>query len=130
FWANYIFECKLRNIPIYSVAALFRKDQVFFRNYGGYMRSVLKAFTRIFVQNDASRNLLESINIQSTVCGDTRYDRVMKNAEEVKKYPEVADFCGSKKVLVCGSLWDEDLEVIKEKICKLNDWKIIIAPHE
>lgn len=130
FWANYIFECGLRNIPIYSVAALFRKDQIFFRNYGGFMRSVLKAFTQIFVQNEASRDLLESIHIQSTVCGDTRYDRVMKNAEKVIKYPEVANFCDSKKVLVCGSIWDEDLEVIAGRINQLGDWKIIIAPHE
>lgn len=130
FWANYIFECKNRDIPIYSVAALFRKDQVFFTIYGGYMRKVLKSFSRIFVQNDSSKELLSSIDVDSELCGDPRYDRVMRNASSVTSYTDVKDFCDGKKVLICGSVWAEDLRVIQHQLSILKDWKLIVAPHE
>lgn len=130
FWANYIFECKNRNIPIYLISGLFREDQIFFKGYGGFMRKILQSFDRIFVQNDDSNALLNGIGIPSIVTGDTRYDRVMQNAEKVSSYNEVKAFCGASKVLICGSIWQEDLEVIKAKINDLIDWKVIIAPHE
>ncbi|MEZ4923264.1 MAG: glycosyltransferase N-terminal domain-containing protein [Crocinitomicaceae bacterium] len=130
FWANYIFECNKRNIPIYLVAGLFRENQIFFKGYGGFMRKVLESFTKIYVQNDDSRALLNGIGLPSIVAGDTRYDRVLKNAAQVISYPEVERFCGDSKVLICGSIWDEDLQVIHNKINDLNEWKVIIAPHE
>lgn len=130
FWANYILECKNREIPIYSVAALFRKDQVFFTAYGGFMRKILKSFSRIFVQNTASQELLASIDIESEICGDPRYDRVMRNAASVESYDDIENFCKGKKVLICGSIWADDLRVIQNQLSILKDWKVIVAPHE
>lgn len=94
------------------------------------MRKVLTGFSKIFVQNDDSRALLNGIGIPSIVTGDTRYDRVLKNAEKVVPYPEIQAFCEDKKVLICGSIWAEDLAVIKTKINALEGWKVIVAPHE
>ncbi|MDD5571238.1 MAG: glycosyltransferase N-terminal domain-containing protein, partial [Bacteroidales bacterium] len=34
FWFNYIIELHKRNIPLYSVSAIFRKNQYFFRLHG------------------------------------------------------------------------------------------------
>ena len=130
FWANYIFQAKLNGSKVYSVAALFRKSQVFFKWYGGYFRKILSAFDVVFVQNKASQKILESINIESVSAGDPRYDRVLGNAAKVDAYDNVASFVGGQKVLVCGSIWKEDLEIIFEKINSLEGWKIIIAPHE
>jgi 3-deoxy-D-manno-octulosonic-acid transferase len=130
FWANYILCCKERQIPIYLISALFRDEQVFFKSYGGFMREVLQSFTKIFVQNNDSNALLNGIGIPSVVAGDTRYDRVMANANKVVSYEDVDRFCGDSKVLICGSIWQEDLDVIKKKLNDINDWKIIIAPHE
>src|SRR5690606_33903423 len=95
-----------------------------------FMRKVLKAFTLVFVQNEDSQQLLNEINITSKVCGDTRYDRVLMNAQNVKTYPEIEQFTKGHKVLVCGSIWPEDLEVIKQTIAKSTETKVIIAPHE
>jgi len=131
FWANYIFEAEKRKIPFYSISAVFRKDQVFFKWYGGFMRSILKSITTIFVQDEASKKLLESIEIKSTVSGDTRYDRVLNNAKSAQRFELIDDFTKDHKILVCGSVWSEDLKVISNGINQLeNNWKIIIAPHE
>lgn len=130
FWAHYLLYCKQQNIPTYSISATFRKGQVFFKPLGGYMRNVLKSFDQIFVQDQDSKELLRSIEVESVVSGDTRFDRVMQNAEKVESYPDIQTFCGDTKVLICGSIWDEDLQVIKGKLNELDGWKIIIAPHE
>lgn len=131
FWANYIFEAKKLNIPLYSIAAVFRKNQIFFKFYGGYMRQVLTAITKIFVQDMSSQVLLRSINIDAVVSGDTRYDRVMNNSKNALKFELISDFCGNNKVMVLGSVWAEDLTTISNVICNLSsDWKVIIAPHE
>ena len=131
FWANYIFEAKRRNIPFYSVSAVFRKNQVFFKRYGGYMRTVLKACTQIFVQNEDSKKRLHQLGIESVLAGDTRYDRVMKNAATAKKFPAIDSFAKGHKIFVCGSLWLPDLNTVAEGLKKLeSDWKIIITTHE
>lgn len=130
FWAHYINTCKLMSIPIYSVSAIFRKEQIFFKWHGGFMRQILKSFDMIFVQNQASQTLLEKIGIHSIVTGDTRYDRVAENAANVQSFKSVQNFCEADSVLICGSIWKEDLDVIRDKIKSLENWKVIIAPHE
>lgn len=131
FWANYIFEASNRKIPFYSVAAVFRKNQIFFKFYGGFMRTVLKACSRIFVQHESSKKLLEKIGIDSIVSGDTRYDRVMKNAEKAQRFDRIDAFVDGKKIFVCGSLWKPDLEAVSSGLKNLGkDWKIILTTHE
>ncbi len=130
FWANYIFESKTRKIPVYSIAALFRKDQMFFKSHGGFMRKVLASFDKILVQNESSQKLLASIKLDSVICGDTRFDRVLQNSEVVKEYPLIKQFCSTEKVLVCGSVWPEDIAVIAHVLATQKDVKIIAAPHE
>ncbi|MDG1913585.1 MAG: glycosyltransferase N-terminal domain-containing protein [Crocinitomix sp.] len=131
FWAKYIFTAKKEGAAVYSISAVFRKDQVFFRSYGGYMLNILKAFDHIFVQHEKSAKLLHEFNVESTVSGDTRYDRVMENAKKVKRYPELEKFIDGKKVLVVGSSWVEDEAVMLSTINDSEfDWKVIVAPHE
>jgi 3-deoxy-D-manno-octulosonic-acid transferase len=131
FWANYIFEAKSRNIAFYSVSAVFRKNQIFFKWYGSYMRSVLNACSAIFVQNETSRKLLNSIHVDSILAGDTRYDRVMKNAEKAQQFPLIDSFSKEHRIFVCGSLWLPDLQAISAALQNLGgNWKIILTTHE
>ena len=79
FWYNYLHILKYRNIPTYSVSSIFRPDQVFFKWYGFSYAKVLKCFTRFFVQNEVSRELLAKLGIKDVeVVGDTRFDRVLQ----------------------------------------------------
>ena len=41
FWLNYLQELKKRSIPSYSVSSIFRKEQVFFKPWGGRYRLAL-----------------------------------------------------------------------------------------
>lgn len=130
FWWNYLHILKRRDVPVYSVSSIFRDGQVFFRWYGRTYSNVLKCFTRFFVQNEASRQLLGKLGITNVeITGDTRFDRVLSIQQQAKKLPLVETFKQGKKVFVAGSSWGPDEEIFIKYFNEHKDWKLIIAPH-
>lgn len=130
FWKNFLSELHKRRIPVYSVSSIFRKDQVFFKWYGGFYRDVLTNFDQLFVQNETSRRFLAKIGIQRvTVVGDTRFDRVLEIREEAKNLPLVKLFKGDSVTLVAGSSWPPDEDLFIEYFNYHPELKLIIAAH-
>jgi 3-deoxy-D-manno-octulosonic-acid transferase len=132
FWYNYLRILHEKQIPVISFSAIFRPNQIFFKWYGGFQRNILNYFTHIFVQNRSSLALLQSIGIQNvSIGGDTRFDRVKQIADARKQLPIIETFKDGKPLLIIGSCWQEDFEVIAPFLNKFEkDLKIIIAPHE
>jgi len=133
FWYHYLHEVKVRKIPTLLIAAAFRKEQIFFKNYGGFFREILKCFSQILVQDDASKNLLAGIGFDRnvSVAGDTRYDRVAEIASAARPLPEIDLFKGGSKLFIGGSTWPADEQIVQQLLPQLPaDWKMIIAPHE
>ena len=143
FWSNFLHILKHRNIPTYSVSSIFREDQVFFKWYGRNYAGVLKCFTRFFVQNEESKQLLEGIGITAVdVVGDTRFDRVLQIKEAAKQLPICEAFrtgvASSQsadvphhdfKVFVAGSSWPPDENIFIPFFNEHKDWRLLIAPH-
>ena len=143
FWSNFLHILKHRNIPTYSVSSIFREDQVFFKWYGRSYAGVLKCFTRFFVQNEESKQLLKGIGITAVdVVGDTRFDRVLQIKEAAKQLPICEAFrtgvASSQsadvphhdfKVFVAGSSWPPDENVFIPFFNEHKDWRLLIAPH-
>lgn len=132
FWYFYLYELKKRSIPVFSISAIFRSDQLFFKSYGGFYRDILQFFDHIFVQDRNSKLLLQELGIENvTVSGDTRFDRVNALRTSFKKIPLVEEFKDDKPIVVVGSSWKEDLEVLIPFINNnIFGLKFIIAPHE
>ena len=132
FWPNYLFELKKKSIPTILVSGLFRKDQVFFKFYGGFMRRTLNSFSHFFVQDQLSKNLLEQLKIsQVSVSGDTRFDRVSDQLSMNNELDFMALFKQDLFCLVCGSTWPKDESILINYINNFsNNTKFIIAPHE
>lgn len=131
FWFNYLHELEQKNIPTYLVSGIFREDHYFFKWYGKWVRKQLKTFTHFFVQDELSKSLLAKHGFSAiTVSGDTRFDRVYEIAQNKKTFPLVQLFTGQNKVLIAGSTWEKDEELIAG--CRMPDaaYKLIIAPHE
>ena len=115
FWKNYLDELHKRNIPVYSISSIFRKEQIFFKWYGGTYRKVLANFDQLFVQNETSKRFLSKIGINKvTVVGDTRFDRVLEIRQEAKDLPLVEAFKGNSMTIVAGS------SCVKTHICHSN----------
>jgi len=134
FWYYYLKKIKYRDIPLLLISALFRKDMSFFKWYGGLQRKILSRFDHLFVQNPASKKLIDEIGL-STICsvsGDTRFDRVIEIAEKFEPIPAIEQFIGNNKAIVAGSTWPEDEEVLQKTFTALDSTslKLIIAPHE
>ena len=131
FWKNYLDELHKRRIPVYSVSSIFRRDQIFFKWYGGTYRNVLKDFDHLFVQNETSKRYLSKIGINRvTVVGDTRFDRVLQIREEAKDLPLVKLFKGDNTfTFVAGSSWGPDEDLFLEYFNNHPEMKLIIAPH-
>ena len=141
FWPAYIRELKKRDIPVYSICAIFRPKQYFFRWWGHGQLKVLRSFTHLFVQNEASRALLEQHKVTNvSVAGDTRFDRmaaVRANGERTngEKLTPVAQFTdGCEQVIVAGSTWPKDEALLArymENARMMNELvKLILVPHE
>lgn len=131
FWHHYIDELHRTGVPVYSVSSIFRNDQIFFRPYGrGYAR-VLHHFNHFFVQNEASRRLLNSLGVtQVSVTGDTRFDRVIDIRNQAKSLPLAAALTGDSRTIVAGSTWPPDEEILIPYFNRHPELKLIIAPHE
>ncbi|MFN8323211.1 MAG: glycosyltransferase N-terminal domain-containing protein [Chitinophagales bacterium] len=131
FWFHYLQELKARKITVILFSSVFRKEQVFFRWYGSFFRSMLGCFTKVFVQNIYSQQLLKTISIESEVCFDTRFDRVNNIMQRRKMFDSIEKFKGKRKLIVAGSTWMPDEELLVSLINEsvLQECKFIIAPH-
>lgn len=131
FWYNYSQALKNRSIPLISASCILRPDQAFFKWYGSVFRKTLHNFHYFFTQNIETQELLKKLNIPSTVAGDTRFDRVHQITQAGAAVELAAQFKNNQKVLVAGSCWKDDMDVLSPFI---NDHyqqlKFIIAPHE
>ncbi|MCF6248708.1 MAG: hypothetical protein L3J69_15335, partial [Desulfobacula sp.] len=133
FWYFYISELKKQKIPLYIISAIFRENQQFFKNtvWGKWYRETLFKFEHFFVQNETSAKLLKSIGLNNiSVSGDTRFDRVAEIVKAAKKIPVVEKFKNNELLIIAGSTWKPDEELLIEFINQTPNIKFIIAPHE
>ncbi len=132
YWNYYFQALKKQQVPLYITSAIFRKEQLFFKPYGDFYRSILKRVTRFFVQNQASADLLSSIGLNNfTISGDTRFDSVADLAKNRKDFPLIERFKSDNKLFIGGSTWLEDEKLIVKFIqLSPKGWKFIFAPHE
>ncbi len=133
FWPNMIREIKQSGARLIGISIIFRQNQAFFRPWGGFFRKILHRFDFLFVQNEASARLLEGIGYKKwEVAGDTRFDRVLATANDAAEVPGIQDFLGQDKprVLVAGSVWPEDMDVLRPFIAAHPEMKFIVAPHD
>ena len=131
YWPNYLNELQKLNIKTYLISGIFRKNQAFFKGYGGFYRNALKTFDYFFVQNESSKKLLQSIGFNNVkISGDTRFDRVLSILERDNSLDFIEQFKDNKTTIVIGSSWPKDEKILVNYINNAPDnVKFIIAPH-
>ena len=137
YWPNYLYQLKKEGIKTYLISGILRKNQLFFKWYGGFFREALDTFTYFFVQNDSSKKLLLQLGKTNVaVSGDTRFDRVAAILEKDNSLDFIEDFLSVRAqsrtttTIVIGSSWPKDENILVDFI-NLNTFniKFIIAPH-
>ena len=131
-WPNYMCELHKHQITTFLISGMFRSNQIYFKWYGGIMRSTLQKFDHFFLQDSNSQKLLETLQLKNTsVSGDTRFDRVSHQIEQDNSLEFMDRFIGDSICIVCGSTWPEDEEVLVPFInASKTGVKFVIAPHK
>ena len=131
YWPNYLTELRKLGIPTYLISGIFRKNQLFFKWYGGFYRTALNTFTYFFVQNESSEKLLLELGKTNVaVSGDTRFDRVTSIMEKDNALDFIEAFKNNTLTIVAGSSWPEDENLLVDYINQTSKKvKFIIAPH-
>lgn len=132
FWYHFSTALRSHHIPMISISAIFRPDQIYFKSHGALFREILKNFTWFFVQNESSLRLLENLGITTvTLAGDTRFDRVADVAAQGEEIERARIFKRDSKLMVIGSAWPDDMAVLLPFMNAHKDhMKFIVAPHE
>ena len=132
FWFNYMKVLKKNDIPLYYISALLQQDHYFFKFYSSWFRKQLHNVSHFFVQNDETSKLLKSIGIENTtVTGDTRFDRVFEIAKQSKSFPEIEKFIAGRQCIIAGSSWPSDEKFIIPFSKEMpENYCLIIAPHD
>jgi len=131
YWPNYLQELKKQSISTFLISGIFRKDQLFFKWYGGFYRRALDSFEHFFVQNSLSKDLLLRLGKSNvTVSGDTRFDRVAAILEKDNHLDFVTEYKNNQLTIVVGSSWPKDEKILVDYINSMtHQVKFIIAPH-
>ena len=131
FWYHHLFTLASQNIPTYLIAGLFRSNQFFFKWYGRWYLKVLKGFSHLFVQEEASKVLLAAHGITNvSIAGDPRIDRVFDIAQTAKSFPIIEQFKQQDLLFIIGSAHQKDIALLLPFIQQHTTWKILVVPHE
>jgi len=131
-WFHYLNTLFIKSTPTFLISAIFRQNQIFFRWYGKWYKKALSFFTKIYVQNQFSLDLLLKNNVTNAViAGDTRLDRVFDIPKAANKYNIIDKFRNNKLCIVCGSTWEIDEKILTTFLNSTkHQIKFVIAPHE
>lgn len=132
YWYHLLAELKSRNVKTFVISALFYDSQSFFTSYGKwFVKQLKKNITWFFHQTQHSYVLSKSVGLlNSSVTGDTRFDRVKQLKVRNNHVDFVEEFIDGKKTIVFGSSWQAEEKIAKIISENNSDLKIIIAPHD
>lgn len=130
FWFNILDELQHRSVPVLFISAFFEKGHFLFSNLTAPLRKIMQG-TVLFVQDQSSETLLRRHGFHKVyVAGDNRIDRVIQLNESGTKIPVLEDLSSSRKVILFGSIWPKDFEIVVSFIDRhLQDYYFIVAPH-
>ncbi|MDP4116075.1 MAG: glycosyltransferase N-terminal domain-containing protein [Bacteroidota bacterium] len=138
-WPNHIWAMKKAGIPVYLVDATMKKDSprkwILIKNFHKHLFRNIDRILTISQEDAEGFSKFGCTGEQVNVVGDTRFDRVYQRSllAQSKNLIKKELFDG-KKILVAGSSWDQDEEILLPAFMKLakydSDAVMIIAPHE
>ena len=114
------------------ISALFYENQVYFKPQGKwFVKQLQKNVDWIFHQTKKSFSLAQKIGLsKGSVSGDTRFDRVKQIKNRDNSVEFISEFKADKKLIVFGSSWEAEEKIAKILSEKLENFKMIIAPHD
>lgn len=138
-WPNHIWTLKKKRIPSLLVDATMKKNSPrklpLIRSFHKYLYEDFSKILTVSEEDSEGFKSFKCKNVQIKVVGDTRFDRVYSRSLASKSSKIISEkILKNKKVLVAGSTWQQDEDVIIPAFIKLLKFDenalMIIAPHE
>ena len=132
-WPNMCFEAARKGIPMVSVGASFRPDQLYFRKGMSFFSAGIRTLDRFLVCDVRSAQLLRRIRCNNIeVVGDPRYDSVTTTLKKQEDFQFLRQFKGDDQQLLVlwGSIWPNEWKNCAKVIAQTPHLKHVIAPHE
>jgi 3-deoxy-D-manno-octulosonic-acid transferase len=138
-WPNHIWALKKKNIPCLLVDATMKRKSLrklpLIKSFHKYL---FEDFTKILTVSEEDADGFKSFKCQKVkikVVGDTRFDRVNSRSLASRESKIInKEVLKGSKVLVAGSTWPQDEDVVIPSFLKLLKFDknavMIIAPHE
>jgi len=137
-WPELLFQCRKQQVPSMMFAATLAQSSsrmnFLAKKFTGWTLGMLDEIQCV-TKDDFENFKTLGLGDITKVSGDTRYDQViarLKNPKAIKSH--LFEIGAEQKILVAGSTWPEDEEVLVELISlclrqNLN-YKFVIVPHE
>jgi 3-deoxy-D-manno-octulosonic-acid transferase len=138
-WPNHLWELNARGIPTFIANATMRTTSARFY-------PILKNFHRLLFNNFVSILTVSAKDVDAfalfglthpsvEAIGETRYDQVWQRSNDAKKKHLIPPaVLKGKKLLLAGSTWPEDEEILIPSIKKILQYDsnvlVILVPHE
>lgn len=138
-WPNHVWALKHAGIPILLANATMRKNSPrHIPIVRAFHRSVYNDLDYILTVSERDVEAFENFQLTSpllSAIGDTRYDQVwQRSAESKTRHILPQELVKNRTIIVVGSSWDSDEEVLIPAIAKLvrDHLKLltILVPHE
>lgn len=136
FWYNYLKTGLELKKEMFVINGRFTSEHFIFKRFGNAWKKLLQRFNAIYVTDNNSFEILKQQHFSNVkLSGDTRYDRVWETVNALGEFPEINDFKKEKYVLILGSSWPAEEDLLYAFLNKhskdfFNKWKVIIAPHD
>lgn len=139
FWPNLVWRLGEKKIPmIIADATMQEKTKRLWPYVKSFHVSIFRHFDKILTVSSGDIQNFKRFGIPDNklaVAGDTRFDRVYTRSLASREQNILrTDITEGKKVIVIGSSWHEDEEILIPVLSKLlryhKDLLVIIAPHE
>lgn len=138
-WPNHIWALKKKNIPCLLVDATMKKNSPrklpIVKSFHKYLFEDFKKILTVSEEDVYGFMSFKCKTVQIKKVGDTRFDRVYNRSLASKESKIISpDVLKRNKVLVAGSTWAQDEEILIPaflKVLKFDENAVmIIAPHE
>ena len=138
-WPNHIWELRQRHIPTMIANATMRRQTKrripFVRNFHHYIYNCIDLILTVSKTDVEAFDFFSLDYPRVEAIGDTRYDQVsIRSTEARKRHIIPPGIVAGRKVVVIGSSWPEDEEVILPAFFEMQrnngNLLLIIAPHE
>lgn len=133
FWLNHLLEAKRIGATLVLIAASVQAKSNYFKPVlKSFYQTLFSRFDKIFtVTKQDAQAFRDEFKLNTIeVAGDTRYDQVFQRSKQRHRVAHLEKFYRSKRVLIGGSTWRIDEELLLQAYSSLERVALILAPHE